>query len=50
MPSQINRAGRAGLNNTTSEEQERLEKEQSQEARINALPRERHSYAPGLRF
>jgi len=37
MPSQINRAGRAGPNHTTSEEQERLEKEQSQEARINAL-------------
>jgi HD-like signal output (HDOD) protein len=37
MPAQVNGTGVAGEGRTSLEEQERLEKEQSQEARINAL-------------
>ena len=37
MPAQLNRPGGAGGNSASSEESERLEKEQSQEARVRAL-------------
>ena len=37
MPAQLNRPGGAGGNSASSDESERLEKEQSQEARVRAL-------------